>query len=120
MITADFNGIPSGKPYICSQSLWQYDTGQQLQIKGLSGIDETTEVHFGLKLYSRAIVKTGEYDSGANTLTVDIPNKFSEYADGVPARVWVHLRKSETSAYTIREIQIPVSEREKPDDYISG
>ncbi len=42
-----------------------------------------------------------------------------EYADSTPAKVWVHIRESESAAKTVREIQIPISERERPDDYIS-
>ena len=119
MITANFSGLPSGEVLRLSDKLWQYDTGQQLKIQGLSGIDENTEVHFALKYTNRAIVKTGEFNSGNSTLTVDIPNLFLAYADGVPGKVWVHLRNNETSAHTIREIQIPVEPRKKPDGYIS-
>lgn len=100
-----------------STSLWQYDTGQQLRITGISRLSETTEVHFGLKYTDRAIVKTGEYQD--NALTVDIPNLFLEYADSTPAKVWVHIRESESAAKTILEIHIPIIPRERPDDYIS-
>ena len=119
MITANFSGLPSGEVLRLSDRLWQYDTGQQLKIQGLSGINENTEVHFALKHTNRAIVKSGEFNAEDTTLTVDIPNLFLAYADGVPAKVWVHLRDSETSARTIREIQIPVEPREKPDGYIT-
>ncbi len=119
MITANFSGLPSGETLRLSDRLWQYDTGQQLKIQGLSGINENTEVHFALKHTNRAIVKSGEFNAEDTTLTVDIPNLFLAYADGVPAKVWVHLRDSETSARTIREIQIPVEPREKPDGYIT-
>lgn len=80
-------------------------------------MSETTEVHFGLKNTDRAIVKTGEYQD--NALTVDIPNLFLEYADSTPAKVWVHIRESESAAKTILEIHIPIIPRERPDDYIS-
>lgn len=119
MIKANFKDISPGEVLWLSESLWQYDSGQQLQITNLSGIGETTEVHFGLKYSDRAIVKTGEFDAESNTLTVDIPNKFLEFADGAPSRIWVHLRESESKSNTIREIQIRVEPRKKPDGYIS-
>ena len=117
MITANFSGLPSDEALVLSTGLWQYDTGQQLRISGISGLSENTEVHFGLKHTDRAIVKTGVYRD--NALTVDIPNRFLEYADGTPAKIWVHIRESESAAKTVRESQIPISERERPDDYIS-
>ena len=42
-----------------------------------------------------------------------------EYADSTPAKVWVHIRENESAAKTVREIQIPIIPRERPDDYIS-
>lgn len=42
-----------------------------------------------------------------------------EYADSTPAKVWVHIRESESAAKTILEIHIPIIPRERPDDYIS-
>ena len=61
MITANFSGLPSDEALVLSTGLWQYDTGQQLRISGISGLSENTEVHFGLKHTDRAIVKTGVY-----------------------------------------------------------
>lgn len=117
MINANFSELQTGDILIINDNLWQYDTGQQLRITGISGLSETTEVHFGLKYTDRAIVKTGEYQD--NALTVDIPNLFLEYADSTPAKVWVHIRESESAAKTILEIHIPIIPRERPDDYIS-
>ena len=42
-----------------------------------------------------------------------------EYADSTPAKVWVHIRESESAAKTILEIHIPIIPRKRPDDYIS-
>ena len=117
MINANFSELQTGDILIINDNLWQYDTGQQLRITGISRLSETTEVHFGLKYTDRAIVKTGEYQD--NALTVDIPNLFLEYADSTPAKVWVHIRESESAAKTILEIHIPIIPRERPDDYIS-
>ncbi len=98
---------------------WQYDTGQTLCVSGLSGINADTEVHFERKLRGDAVVKTGEYDSENNTLTVGIPDVFFEYADGTPGRVWIYPRVSDDEGKTVREINIPIAERERPNDYIS-
>lgn len=119
MINANFSGVPSDVALKLSTTAWQYDTGQTLCVSGLSGIDASTEVHFERKLRGDAVVKTGEYDSGNNTLTVDIPDVFFEYADGTPGRVWIYPRVSDDEGKTVREINIPIAERERPDDYIS-
>ncbi|MEE0873958.1 MAG: hypothetical protein UIH27_10935 [Ruminococcus sp.] len=117
MIEAVFTG---NEPVLYLQiKSWQYDTGQTLCVSGLSGINASTEVHFERKLCGDAVVKTGEYDSENGTLTVDIPDVFFEYADGTPGRVWIYPRVSDDEGKTVREINIPIAERERPDDYIS-
>lgn len=119
MIYADFTGIAEDKVLTVSEKLWQYDTGRKLCVSGISDMDETTEVHFARPLSERAIVRMGTYDSEHGTLTVDIPDLFLEYADGTPGKVWVHIRQTDTSAYTVREINIIINPRKRPDDYIS-
>ena len=42
-----------------------------------------------------------------------------EYADSTPAKVWVHIRESESAAKTILEIHIPIIPRKRPNDYVS-
>ena len=98
---------------------WQYDTGQVLSISGIDGLNAQTEVHFERKLHGDAVVKKGAYDSESGTLTVDIPNVFFEHADGAPGRVWIYPRTDEETGQTVREINIPIAGRERPDDYIS-
>ena len=101
MINANFSGVPSGVALKLSTNAWQYDTGQTLCVSGLSGINASTEVHFERKLRGDAVVKTGEYDSENNTLTVDIPDVFFEYADGTPGRVWIYPRMSDNEGKII-------------------
>ena len=67
IITADFSGV---KPTVTTESLYQWDIGQRLKICGLSGIDESTQVHFANVYMNRAIVKEGIYSDGE--LVVDI------------------------------------------------
>ena len=119
LIYADFTGIAEDKVLTVSEKLWQYDTGRKLCVSGISDMDETTEVHFARPLSERAIVRMGTYSSEHGTLTVDIPDLFLEYADGTPGKVWVHIRQTDTSAYTVREINIIIKPRKRPDDYIS-
>ena len=119
MITANFSGMSADETLVLSTGLWQYDTGQKLRISGVSGLSETTEVHFGIMKTDRAIVKTGGFDSQSNVLTVDIPNRFLELSDEIFGQIWVYIRESDTSAYTIRKIRIPIRKRKRPDDYVS-
>lgn len=117
MINATFTG--NELVLLLQTTSWQYDTGQVLCISGISELNAHTEVHFERKLYGDAVVKKGAYDSENGTLTVDIPNVFFEYADGTPGRVWVYPRADEEIGQTVREIDIPIAGRERPDDYIS-
>lgn len=103
---------------ITTESLWQYDTGQQLCLTGDERLGADTEVHFDSYRLNRAIVKTGVYDAENHRLTVDIPDEFLEEAVGERKRVWVYLTDSKQGK-TVRELRVPVIRRTRPEDYIS-
>ena len=114
IITADFSGE---KPTVTTESLYQWDIGQRLKICGLSGIDESTQVHFANVYMNRAIVKEGIYSDGE--LVVDIPNEVLQYGNATPVKAWVYINSDNDGRYTLRTAQIPVTPRKRPNDYVS-
>ena len=114
IITADFSGE---KPTVTTESLYQWDIGQRLKICGLSGIDESTQVHFANVYMNRAIVKEGIYSDGE--LVVDIPNEVLQYGNATPVKAWVYINSDTEGRYTIRTAHIPVTPRKCPNDYVS-
>lgn len=102
---------------VTTGELFQWDTGQQLCIEGLTDIDENTEVHFANNRMSQAIVKTGTFED--NALTVDIPNEFLQSGGVIHGKAWVYVTESETVGQTIKTINIPIVPRTRPNDYVS-
>lgn len=102
---------------VTTGELFQWDTGQQLCIEGLSGIDENTEVHFANNRMIQAIVKTGTFED--NALTVDIPNEFLQSGGVIHGRAWVYVNENTAVGQTIRTINIPIVPRARPNDYVS-
>ena len=114
MIIADFS---SGDAVVKTDSLFQWDIGQQLQITGLPEVTNVSQVHFANNRMRQAIVKRGTYENGA--LTVDIPNEFLQYGGPIPGRAWVYIYRSDTVGYTVKTVHIPIIERSRPNDYVS-
>lgn len=102
---------------VTTDELFQWDTGQQLCIEGLTGIDASTEVHFANNRMNQAIVKTGTFDNSA--LTVDIPNEFLQNGGGLYGKAWVYVTESNAVGRTIKTIKIPIVPRKRPNDYVS-
>ena len=102
---------------VTTGELFQWDTGQQLCIEGLTDIDENTKVHFANNRMSQAIVKTGVYEN--DTLTVDIPNEFLQSGGVIHGRAWVYVNENTAVGQTIRTINIPIVPRARPNDYVS-
>ena len=102
---------------VTTDELFQWDTGQQLCIEGLTGIDASTEVHFANNRMIQAIVKTGTFDNSA--LTVDIPNEFLQNGGGLYGKAWVYVTESNAVGRTIKTIKIPIVPRTRPNDYVS-
>lgn len=102
---------------VTTGELFQWDTGQQLCIEGLTDIDENTKVHFANNRMSQAIVKTGTFED--NALTVDIPNEFLQSGGVIHGKAWVYVTESETVGQTIKTINIPIVPRTRPNDYVS-
>lgn len=114
MIIADFS---NGDAVVKTDSLFQWDIGQQLQITGLPEVTNVSQVHFANNRMRQAIVKRGTYENGA--LTVDIPNEFLQYGGPIPGRAWVYIYRSDTVGYTVKTVHIPIIERSRPNDYVS-
>lgn len=102
---------------VTTDELFQWDTGQQLCIEGLTDIDENTKVHFANNRMSQAIVKTGTFED--NALTVDIPNEFLQFGGVIHGKAWVYVTESEIVGQTIKTINIPIVPRTRPNDYVS-
>ena len=102
---------------VTTGELFQWDTGQQLCIEGLTDIDENTKVHFANNRMSQAIVKTGTFED--NALTVDIPNEFLQFGGVIHGKAWVYVTESEIVGQTIKTINIPIVPRTRPNDYVS-
>ena len=102
---------------VTTGELFQWDTGQQLCIEGLTDIDENTEVHFANNRMRQAIVKAGTYEN--NILTVEIPNEFLQSGGVIHGKAWVYVTESETVGQTIKTINIPIVPRTRPNDYVS-
>lgn len=114
-ITVEFS---ENEQIVKTENMWQYDTGQTLSISGIEGLNAESEVHFERKSKESAIVKKGIYNCENKILTVDIPDEFFEYTDGIPSKVWVYVVDNQ-KRQTIREIRIPILSRRKPDNYVS-
>lgn len=115
LIEAEFSG---NEQIVNTDSMWRYDKGQTLTISGIDGLNADSEVHFERKYHTNAIVKKGVYNSGDNSLTVDIPDVFFENINGEYSRVWVYLTGG-NSGKTVREVRIPILDRVMPDNYVS-
>lgn len=94
-----------------ADSLYQWDVGQSLQIKGLS-LTVAPKVHFATKLDDTAYVVQSQMSSG--TITVGIPDKVLTH--GYPVIAYVYLEQG-VDKRTIKSITIPLIKRPKPSEW---
>ena len=107
MIKASFNTYSS---YV-TDSLYQWDTGQELRIEGLH-IGTNPEVHFTNSAMGKSIVRQAELDNGV--VVVNIPNSILQYPLDIKAYIGVY---NDSSFNVIETVVIPVIPQEKPENY---
>lgn len=100
-----------GEEIEIDNELWQYDYGQNIQIKGLD-LPEIFEVHFSWKDIEKAVVVTGSTVNGIST--VDIPNVALEQRRMITA--YIYLSDTE-SGETVNTISLSVNRRKAPEDF---
>ena len=105
MISVDLSNVESIES---SNHLYQWDKGQQLEIKGL-GVSKAPEVHFGVNGSMLAIVVNSTLSG--EIVYADIPNEI--LMSGKDLRVYVHI-----DGTTIKNILIPVFKRNMPENYV--
>ena len=90
-------------------SLYQWDSGQILEVYGLS-VPGTPELHFSLKSLADAIVQPTTIDA-AGVIRAQIPNELLE--KGSPINAYV-CTKEGGSFRSLRTIVIPIEKRPQP------
>ena len=105
MISVDLSNVESIES---SNHLYQWDKGQQLEIKGL-GVSKAPEIHFGVNGSMLAIVVNSTLSGGI--VYANIPNEI--LMSGKDLRVYVHI-----DGTTIKNILIPVFKRNMPENYV--
>lgn len=111
MITATFT---YGLDEVTALGLTQWDYGQKLEIRGLT-LPATFQVHFACKRAKEAIVRLGVNSEGVGTAA--IPDGLLE--QDTPITAWIY-DVGENSGETIKVIRLPVTARQKPQDFISA
>ena len=96
-----------------TDSLYQWDKNQVLEIRGLS-LSSIPEIHFTNNTMDRAIVRQASMDD-AGVITVNVPNSLLQKPYSITAYVCVY--EGETFE-SLHKIAIPVNARPKPNDYI--
>ena len=100
------------KPGYTIQPLYQWDTGQVLEIHGLS-LSVVPQVHFAHEGDRLAIVRHATVDA-AGIVRADIPDILLQSS----ARLCAYVCTEEGNTFqTLRTLTIPVYGRAKPDDY---
>lgn len=79
--------------------LWQYDRGQEMEIRGLDLPAGTIEIHFANQQTAEVIIKTGTTIAGVTT--VGIPDELLMQPYPIMAYVYVITRYSGKTMYTI-------------------
>ena len=107
--------LPVGIKTVETEPLYQWNYGQKLRISG-DGLPGTCQVHFCDRTCAEAIVRLASLvDVVHNTLEVAIPDVLLENEHTIHAFVYV---VEEGTGYTIKQINIPVLRRTKPEGYI--
>ena len=96
MIIAAFKG---GELSTRTPPLWQYDRGQEMEIRGLELPAGMIEVHFANQQTAEAIIKTGTTIAGVTT--VGIPDELLMQPYPIMAYVYVVTPHSGRTMYTI-------------------
>ena len=105
--------IPSGVNEVEATKLTQWDYGQSLRITG-ENLPSVCQVHFCNQLCPTAEVRiASEVDGG---IEVSIPDRLLEQEHTIHAFIYL---VSEGKANTIKKINIPVTPRTKPDNYVT-
>lgn len=98
--------------HITVNGLTQWDVGQKLKIT-LATLKGAFQVHFANKQDDTAYVVEGTATNGVGT--VDIPNIILQKPVG--AKAWIYVSDG-NSGETIKTIDLPITSRAKPSDYI--
>lgn len=96
MIIATFN---RGELSTRTPPLWQYDRGQEMEIRGLDLPAGMIEIHFANQQTAEAIIKTGTTIAGVTT--VGIPDDLLMQPYPIMAYVYVSTPNSGRTMYTI-------------------
>ena len=110
MIAATFI---DGVNIVTAHGLTQWDYGQKLEIHGLA-LPASFQVHFSCKKSNEAIVRLGTTINGVGSTV--IPDSILEQDTEI--RAWIYLVGDGTGE-TIKLIQLPLTVRPKPQDFIS-
>lgn len=106
--------IIEGKSSVTVYGLWQFDYGQQLEIRGLSGLPAITPVHFAIEDAESAEIRTGTYADGV--LTCAIPDAVLRQAS--PVWAYVYIDNGE-SGQTIKAVRICITPRAEPSEVVT-
>ena len=93
--------------------LYQWDTGQTLEIHGVSGIEFAPKVHFATKVSDTAYVVQGELTDGV--IRCIIPDIVTSH--GFPILAFIYY-ENVLDKKTIRTVTIPVTKRVKPNGWV--
>jgi hypothetical protein len=98
-------------------SVWQWDTGLQLCIKGLN-LTDPPRVHWGRLGEYTAMELDSTLEDGV--ISCQIPDELiaQDVTADYTVDAWVHV-VDETAGRTIRAVQMTVKSRAKPDGYVS-
>lgn len=102
-----------GVNIVTAHGLTQWDYGQKLEIHGLA-LPSSFQVHFSCKKSDEAIVRLGTTINGVGSTV--IPDSILEQDTEI--RAWIYLIGDGTGE-TIKLIQLPLTVRPKPQDFIS-
>ncbi|WP_305180687.1 hypothetical protein [Ileibacterium valens] len=96
---------------------YQWDYNQTLCIEDVP-CAITPEVHFWQEGLEKALVVKGTFESNKHhhTVTAVIPNQMLQNAD--PITAYLYDETAEEFGETISAYQIPIIEREQPEDYV--
>ena len=102
--------FPAGKNETVTDSLYQWDYGQVLEIESAVLGSNTVEVHFACTNMSEAIVRVCTFSEGG-IVTVAIPDDCLEQSS--PITAWIY-EIAGTQGRTSKVIRIPVIARTRP------
>ena len=102
--------FPAGKNETVTDSLYQWDYGQVLEIESAVLGSNTVEVHFACTNMSEAIIRVCTFSEGG-VVTVAIPDDCLEQSS--PITAWIY-EIAGTQGRTSKVIRIPVIARTRP------